>query len=155
MFGGIALPLDQLSAPQLVQHGLTRRVHDRLGVLEVQFLAREAERILPVMIGGELRILRWGNRRGESASLPLTLWTQQATVEAGGWKDANVEEVIIPAAFGVDGGIWFAMKTGVRGLVVADEKNERRVYVICEPASNYYSTMTKSEWMPALVDQQI
>ena len=101
----------------------------------MQFLARDAERILPVMFGGELRILRWGNRRSESESLPSTLWTQLATVEAVGWKDASVEEVVIPASLGLDGGIWFAVKTGVRSLFVVDEKGERRFFVVCGQAS--------------------
>jgi hypothetical protein len=61
-------------------------------------------------------------------------------------------EVVIAATLGLDGGIWFAIKTGVRGLIVPDEKGERRVYVIVEPAIHYYCAMTKSEWMPVLVE---
>ena len=150
---GETLALDRLTASQLIRHDLTRRVHDRLGVLEVQFLAHDADRLLPVLIGGDLLILRWGNRRGESVSLPCTLWTQLATVEAGGWAAANVEEVVIPAALALDSGIWVPVAGGVRGLVVADERDVRRVYPICEPASPYYSTMTKSAWMPCLAGQ--
>ena len=78
MLAGVALPLDRLSAVQLMRHGLTRRVNERLGVLEVQFLSRAAYRLLPVMLDGELLILRWRNSRGESASLPCSLWTQLA-----------------------------------------------------------------------------
>ena len=84
MLGGVALPLDRLAATQFIRHGLTHSVYDRLGVLEVQFLARDADRLLPVMIDGELLMLRWGNRQDESASLPCSLWTKLATVEAGG-----------------------------------------------------------------------
>ena len=105
MLAGIALPLDRLSAVQLIRHGLTRRVHDRLGVLEVQFLSRDADRLLPVMLDGELLILRWENRRGESASLPCTLWKRLATVEAGGWAAENVVEVVIPATLIQDSGM--------------------------------------------------
>ena len=39
---------------------------------------------------------------------------------------------------------------GIRSLVVADEQVVRRVYPILEPASGYYSTTTKSAWMPCL-----
>jgi hypothetical protein len=42
------------------------------------------ERVLPVWLDGQLRIVRWGNRRGQSRHLPLTAWTSLATVEAGG-----------------------------------------------------------------------
>ncbi len=75
--------------------------------------------------------------------------------EAGGWKDAQVEEAVIPAALGFDSGIWFAVKSGVRGLIVVDEKGERRVYPICEPASYNYGVMTKAEWMPCLMNQAL
>ena len=68
---------------------------------------------------------------------------------------AGAEEVVIPASMGFDSGIWFAITQGIRGLLVPDEKGEKRVYVICEEASPYYGVMTKSAWMPALVDQQL
>ena len=58
MLAGVALPLGKLSAEQLIRHSLTHRVYDRLGVLEVQFLTRDAERLLPVMIDGELLLSR-------------------------------------------------------------------------------------------------
>ena len=155
MLDGVALPLDLLSATQLIRHGLTHRVYDRLGVLEVQFLARDADRLLPVMVDGELLILRWGNRQGESASLPCSLWTQLATVEAGGWAAANVVEILIPASLALDSGIWVPVASGIRGLVVADEQGVRHVYPILEPASPYYATMTKSAWMPCHVDREV
>ena len=120
----------------------------------MQFLSRDSERLLPVLLDGELLILRWGNRRGESASLPCSLWTQLATVEAGGWAKANVVEVVIPAALALDSGIWIPVAGGVRGLVVADEQSVRRVYPILEPASPYYLTMTHSAWMPSLVGER-
>ena len=114
---------------------------------------RDSDRLLHVLSGGELRFLRWSNRRGESASLPCTLRTQLATAEVGGWKDTSVTEVIIPATLALESGIWFPVTSGIRGIVVADEQNMRHVYPICEPTSAYYSTMTKSVWMPCLVEQ--
>jgi hypothetical protein len=67
-------------------------------------------------------ILRWGNRRGESASLPCP---QLATVEASGWAAANVVEVVIPASLALDAGIWSPVASGIRGLVVAVEARNR------------------------------
>ena len=60
----VSLSLDWLSATTFIRHGVTLRVHDHLDVLEVPsaFLARDSDRLLPVMIDGELRILQWGNR---------------------------------------------------------------------------------------------
>jgi hypothetical protein len=57
----------------------------------VQFLFADAERLLPVWHDGRLEVLRGGNRRGESAHLPCTAWTQMDTVESGGWGESGVE----------------------------------------------------------------
>jgi hypothetical protein len=34
--------------------------------------------------------------------------------------------------------VWFCIRQGVRGLLVADEKGVDRVYLLVEPASHYY-----------------
>jgi hypothetical protein len=68
----------------------------------MQFLFAAAELILPVWRNGQLQVLRWGNRRGESPYLPCTAWTQIGTVENGGWGDRRVEPVVIPATVGLD-----------------------------------------------------
>jgi hypothetical protein len=155
MFGGVALALSELPTELIEAHGLSRRVYDRGGEPEVQFLHRDRERLLPVWLDGRLQVVRWGNRRGESRALPCTGWTWQATVEEGKWADLGAELVVIPATMGVDRGVWFRVREGVRGLAVRDEAGTARVYVVCEPASHYYQVMTRSEWMPVLVGERI
>src|SRR5262245_3159661 len=59
-------------------------------------------------------------RRDEGAKLPPTLWAKLATVESGWWAHDGVEERVVPAAHGLDGGVWFAVRTGVRPLAVKD-----------------------------------
>lgn len=56
---------------------------------------------------------------------------------------------------GLEGGVWFAVREGIRGLVVHDERDEPVAYMICEPASRYYEVMTRSRRMPALVGERI
>jgi hypothetical protein len=156
MFAGIALALSELPVELIGRHGLERRIYDRGSEREVQFLFADADRVLPVWRDGRLEILRWGNRRGESARLPYTAWTQLDTVEGGGWGECRVEPVVIPATMGLDQGIWYRVRQGMRGLVVHDERGCPRIYVICEPASHYYQVMTRgSRWMPALVNERI
>ena len=156
MLSGTALALSELPMELMVHHGLGRRIHDRGGEREVQFLFADAERVLPVWRNGRLEILRWGHRRGESARLPCTAWTQIDTVQGGGWGERGVEPVIIPATMGLDKGVWYRIRQGIRGLVVPDERGSPRVYVICEPSSHYYQIMTRgSRWMPALIDERI
>ena len=45
----------------------------------LQFLFRHRPAVLPVWHEGRLQLVRWGNRRGESKTLPLTGWTWKAT----------------------------------------------------------------------------
>ncbi len=156
MLSGTALALSELPLELIARHGLARRLCDRGGEREVQFLFADAERLLPVWRNGRLEVLRWGNRRDESAQLPCTAWTQLSTVESGGWGEHGVEPVVIPATMGLDRGVWYRIRQGIRGLVVRDERGCPHVYVICEPSSHYYQVMTRgSRWMPLLIDERI
>jgi hypothetical protein len=82
MLSDIALALSELPTELITRHCLTRRIHDRGGEREVRFLFAVAERLLPVWRNGQLQVLRWGNRRGESPRLPCTDWTQIGTTNA-------------------------------------------------------------------------
>jgi hypothetical protein len=77
MLSGVALALSELPLELIAQNGMERRIHDRDGEREVQFLFADAERLLPVWRDGRLEILLWGNRRGESAQLPLDVACEQ------------------------------------------------------------------------------
>ena len=91
-----------------------------------------------------------------SAQLPCTAWTQLDTLESGGWGEHGVEPVVIPATMGLDKGVWYRIRQGMRGLMVPDERGCPRVYVICEPSSHYYQIMTRGScWMPTLIGERI
>jgi hypothetical protein len=78
------------------------------------------------------------------------------TVENGGWGDRRVEPVVIPATMGLDKGVWYRIRQGIRGLAVQDERGCPRVYVLGEPSTRYYQVMTRgSRWMPTLIDEPI
>jgi len=155
MCTGIALAYSALPLELIQRHGLRGRVHERGGEWEVQFLYRHAPRWLPVWHEGRLRVVRWGCRRGESRVLPCTGWTWQATVAAGGWAWCQAEPVDIPATLALERGIWYHVRQGLRGLLVADEHGVATAYIICEPASHYYEVMTRSRWMPVLIGERI
>ena len=152
MLSGVALALSEVPV-ELVER---RRVYDRGGELEVQFLLHDSERVLPVWLEGRLQVVRWGNQRGQSRSLPSTAWTRLATLGDGGWGERGPVPVVIPATMGLDQGVWFRVRQGVRGVVVRDEGGRPVVYVLVEEASHYYAVMTRERsWMPALVGQRI
>jgi hypothetical protein len=67
----------------------------------------------------------------------------------------RAEAVDVPAALAFDGGVWYAVRQGVRGVLGPDEGGEALVYVVCEPASHYYAVMTRSAWMPVLIGERI
>ncbi|MFL6116042.1 MAG: hypothetical protein ACJ786_32520 [Catenulispora sp.] len=156
MCTGIALVQSELPKPLFERHALDRRAHHgRGGEDEVWFLYRHFDRCLPVWYEGELVVLPWGCRRSDSRALPCTGWTWKDTLEAGGWANVEFTEAVIPANYGLEKGVWFTITQGIRAIVVKDEKGQPRVYMVCEPASRYYRVMTKSDRMPALVEQTI
>ena len=105
-----AMPLDLIA-----RHRLDRLTHERGGEKEVQFHLTSATACLPVSHEGQLRLMRWGCRRGESGVSPVGSWTKQATVESGFWSQCGAEPVDIPAALGLDGGMWYALRQGCAG----------------------------------------
>jgi hypothetical protein len=58
MLSGVALALSELPSELIARHALGRRIHDRSGEREVQFLFADAERLLPVWLNGQLQVLR-------------------------------------------------------------------------------------------------
>jgi hypothetical protein len=155
MCAGIALALTELPPELMERHGLAERLFERGGEKEVRFLYRHARPVLPVLRQGQLEIVCWGARRGDSKELPCTGWTWQSTVEAGEWGRWEAEAVDVPAMLALENGIWYRVRQGLRGLVVTDENDTERVYIICEPASHYYQVMTRSTSMPVFIDQRI
>jgi hypothetical protein len=155
MLTAVALPYHALPLSLIGRHGLDGLAHERGGERELQFPYAAAVPLLPAWHEGQLRLVRWGCRRGESRALPVGGWTKQATVESGYWSACGAELVEVPAALGYDGGVWYAIRQGVRGVLVGDEHGGARVYVVCEPASHYYQVMTRSDWMPLLIGERI
>jgi hypothetical protein len=155
MCTGIALAYSELPLYVIERHGLNKRVHERGGEPEVRFLYRAADRVLPVWHEGQLQVVRWGSRRNQTKVLPCTGWTWLAAVEEGRWATWEGVEVVVPATMGLENGVWFRIRQGIRGVLVCDEKGEAVVYLMVEPASHYYKTMTKSVRMPVLIGERI
>ena len=155
MCTAVAVPYSTLPVALVEAHDLDRRVHDRGGEKEVQFHYRAGQRLLPVWHDGELRIVRWGSRRGQTRSLPLTGWTWAASVAAGQWAGLDATEVVIPAALGYENGVWYGIREGIRGVLVHDESGRPAVYMMVEPASHYFEVMARSKRMAVLVGERI
>lgn len=152
---GIALAWSSVPTELIRAHGLHRRASERGGEQEIQFLYRDRVPRLPIWRDGRLQIVRWGNGRGQSRFLPRTGWTWLESVEEGRWRHLGAIPVDIPATLGFERGVWFAVREGMRGLLVPDERGAAVCYMLCEPASHYYQVMTRSNRMPVLIDECI
>jgi len=70
-------------------------------------------------------------------------------------KWLSPEKVTIPVDFGLEKSVWFQVNEGMEGVVMRDEQERPHVYMLTQPASPYYQTMTRHERMPLLVGQEI
>src|SRR3954451_7952001 len=139
---GIALARSSL--PEELVRGHRLPLFDRGGEQEVQFHFRDRSPRLPIWRDGRLHLVRWGNGRGQSRTLPRTGWTWLSTIREGYWRGSGAVPVEIPAAAGLEGGVGFLLARGIRGLLVPDERGLAVAYMVCEPSSHYYRVMTRS-----------
>ncbi|HEX4612625.1 MAG TPA: hypothetical protein VH092_30805 [Urbifossiella sp.] len=148
---GFALTTPDLPATLL--DGLTARVYRRAGVDEVQFHWWQEPTLLPVRWDGALRLHRWGSKDGRSR-LPLGGWLSAEGV--GALTGTRREEAVIPANLGQINGRWLLIDVGVTGVVLPDVRGGPVVYVLVQPASNYYRNLSGQEpMMPAFVGQVV
>ena len=154
MCAGVAVLESEL--PWDMAARLGRRLHRRGEGLEgeLRFLYRDRDPELPVWHDGTRKLVRWGSR-DRKGQLPTTGWTWKDTVASGGWEPFGAVPVDIICSLGYEKGVWFRVRQGIRGLLVADELGEPRVYMLCEPATRYYRIMTRSERMPVLIEDVI
>ncbi|HZZ29005.1 MAG TPA: hypothetical protein VFE46_13475 [Pirellulales bacterium] len=129
------------------QYRLTNRIARR-GVhaaCEIQFLHSDLQRLLPVYIDHQLRILEWGNRDGP---LPKPGWCHIEWLEQ--WQGLRPQKAMIVAAMALDLGVWYQVKQGIECVVI-----HNHAYMLTESASHYYRIMTRSNRMPVLIGQRI
>ena len=118
------------------------------------FLWLQTPTVLPVRWDGRLEILPWGSklRRGP---LPYGGWVSANRTVADGQLAGVPDEAVIPANFGHQKGTWFLITEGIKGVVI-QTRGGPVVYMLTEPASNYYRNMTEqSPTMPLFVNQVI
>lgn len=149
---GIALPLHELPAALLNDSEVQRRVYVRAGHEEVRFLWEPGPTLLPVRMFGSVGLIRWGSQKRHGSALPYGGWVGEDRVEAGCFYAP--EPVVIPAMLGHEGGVWFVINEGVRGVLL--NAPGPVVYMLMRRSTNYYRNMTQqTAMMPVLVNQVI
>jgi hypothetical protein len=157
MCRAISILKSRINRELLEEYDLRRRIRQRAEDAAEELVFDFAEKetpLLPVIEAGEMRIYEWGNR-GRAGKLPPSGWCRLESLEAGKWKWLAPESIIIPAQFGLEKGVWFAITEGIQGVVVQDENERPHAYMLTQPASVYYLNMTKHDRMPMLVGEQI
>lgn len=150
---GLALPLCDLPFALTETPEVRARMYDRHGKLEVRFLWQHGPTLLPVRWFGSVQLFRWGSQKRRGTALPYGGWVSEDRVRAGIFHQP--EPVVIPASFGYEAGVWFAINEGVQGVIVQDGCGPT-VYMLMQPASNYYKNMTQqTPMMPVLIGQLI
>ena len=119
------------------------------------FADRDHNPQLPVIHNGRTLVCEWGNRGGRVPKLPKTGWCREESLIAGKWRWLSPEQVVIPAQYGLEKGIWFTIKEGLQGIVVRDQADAPHVYMLTQAASIYFQNMTKHDRMPLFVGDQI
>jgi hypothetical protein len=151
---GVSLSRSEVPTELMGRFRLGRRVHVCGGQEEIRFLLRDHSPRLPVWRDGRLLVVRWGNTRRQSRILPPGGWTWLRDIQAGAWKNLPAESVVIPASSAFEGGVWYHVREGLRGVLVPDERGWAVCYVVCEPATVYYRNMTRSERMPVFIGER-
>lgn len=152
---GIALPIDALPEELVERYPHRLATREPEAARELRFTFRDPQAELPVWRDNQLQILAWGNRDDRASRLPRTGWCRQESLESGRWSWLRPEMVEIPAALGLEKGVWFLITEGIRGVLVHDERGRPRVYMLTQPASHYYQIMTRHDRMPVLLGQQM
>jgi hypothetical protein len=150
MIEAIALVASEIPNAMTGEPELTRRAFRRGEQDEYRFLYADEAARLPIIRGGQLTVVQWGNGRGQSRYLPRVGSTGVDDVQQGFWREARPVPVLVPATFGLDRGRWFRIRVGIKGLLVADERGDMVAYLLHGPSSHYYKVMTGSDRMPVL-----
>lgn len=155
MAEGVALSVQEIPSTLLEHPGIQRRLYGEPNRREVRFWFRDRWPCLPVLHEGQFRLARWGNRHASYSALPGTGWVWREDLGQELWSGIETSPVTILANAGHEGGVWYRVRRGIEGLLVHDEKGRLVTYMLVEPATHYFRTMTRSPRMPALVGEVI
>lgn len=139
-----------LEQPQSDLAGAVAEVADAPHLVEARYWGPQP--VLPVRgAQGHWQLLPWGNR-GVYSDIPTGGWAQRERLAQGRWAQYGVTEVVIPVCAGYEQGVWFAIHTGIHGIVVRHHAGPR-VYMVTEAASAAYLALTHHPRQPWLIAQ--
>lgn len=159
MCGGVIFPYRKMFAEMLAGSYSPDEIaeFERAGQVRSLYWQR-GEPVLPVQTDYReddgspgLALMRWGNR-DKAAPFPPTGWARMESIEAGKWSYLKPRPVLIPVSYGVEKGKWFTISTGIKGVAVQRD-GEERVYMLTGEAAPEFLSVTKHPRMPVLQGQ--
>lgn len=118
---------------------------------EVRIYFAKPDAVLPVLLNGEPRFILWGNRR--KLDIPRTGFCKRESFEARKWLWFKPKPVTIIASAALVNGVWFQVRQGIQGLLLVSKDGDTHGYIMTQPSTHYFRTMTGSERMPILINQ--
>ncbi len=118
---------------------------------EVRIYFAKQGALLPVLMNGQNQLVGWGNK--ENLKIPKTGFCKIESFETGKWAWLHPIPVNIIASSALVNGVWFQVKQGIQGLIIKSELGTRHCYMLTQPSTHYFKTMTGAERMPLLVNQ--
>lgn len=107
---------------------------------------RDSRPLLAIRAFGGNRLVPWGNSK--------LFHCKKESLVSGKWRYLKPEPIEIIANRALTHGVWFQVKEGIRGVLINTPFGEE-CYVMTEPATHYFKTMTGADRMPVLVGQLI
>ncbi len=120
------------------------------GNTQLGFAYWDPHPLLPVRKKDEIVLFDWGHRDGDR-NLPKTGWARLESLSQNAWDRYNPIVVRIPAHYGCEKKVWFAVQGDIRGILIR-EGNYSCVYMITQEATEAYKALTKHARMPRFHD---
>lgn len=157
MCTGIALDANEVLDSLVIRYNLSSRKVSRgqSNRSEYHFLYNQKPRELPVWYEQKLHIIKWGDVDKNFNGLPQTAWCKKESLLSGSWAYLKPVEVVVPAEYVLDKGVWYHVPEGIKAIVVFDKFNVPYVYILTQVASHYYQVMTRNKRMPLFVGDSI
>ena len=136
---------DEFSPEILQQHSFEIQGDE----VRIHFAHQKA--YLPILYNGQNQLVLWGNKT--NLNIPRTGFCKIESFQNGKWLWLHPVPVHIIASSALMNGVWFQVKEGIQGLLLKNSPGPAHCYILTQPATHYFKTMTGAERMPVLINQ--
>lgn len=121
---------------------------------ELSFFFWQKKPCVPIEENGEVDLYEWGNRDDKKIKMPKTGWCRNESLIEGKWQWLKPKKVHVPVHKGFEKKKWFSTPKGIDAVLV-EQNGKKRVYIITEPSSSFFTRLTGHDRMPVGEIQEI